>query len=424
MMTELSRGQRCHGILSVIILCVCFSSPLKAADWPRFRGPTGQGISSDAKVPIEWSDTKNLKWKLKLPGKGFSSPIVVGDYVFVTCYSQAEGDLEDLQRHLLCVQRHTGNIVWSKIVPSAAPEARGPGFGTRHGFASHTPVSDGERVYVLFGNTGVLAFDMMGERLWQQDVGRENAAMFGSGASLILYKDRLIVTAGDESESIRALDKKTGKELWKAEAASLSRCYCTPLVVKNAKGADELVISVPYEVWSLSPDNGKLKWYAETQVDTNSSPSLVSQDGIVYVIGGRRGGRAAIRTGGKGDVTKSNVLWSTSGGSYVPSPVLYKGHLYWINDSGVAYCVDVKTGKEVAKKRIGGQFYASAVLIKDKLYVVSRFRGTYVFTATPKLTQVAHNKLTDESDFSASPAVSDGQFILRSDKYLYCIQAE
>ena len=184
------------------------------------------------------------------------------------------------------------------------------------------------------------------------------------------------------------------------------------------------MISVPYEVWGMNPDNGKLRWYAETKVDTNSCPAVVSQNGIVYVIGGRSGGRAAIRTGGKGDVTESNVLWSTGGGSYVPSPVLHKGNLYWVNDRGVAYCIDAKTGKEVGKKRIGGQFYASAVLIKDKLYVVSRFAGTYVLAATPELTQVAHNKLSDDSDFSASPAVSDGQFILRSDKYLYCIQAE
>ncbi len=421
MTTESSRGLRFHGVLHIVILCVCFGSHLKAADWPRFRGPTGEGISQDANVPTEWNDMKNVKWKLKIPGKGFSSPIVVGDYVFVTCHSSSQDDLE---RRLLCVQRHRGNIVWSKIVPSAAAERRGPGFGTRHGYASQTPVSDGKRVYVLFGNTGVLAFDMMGKQLWQKDVGRENAAMFGSGASPILYKDRLIVTAGAESESIRALDTKTGKEIWKTEATSLSRCYCTPVVVKNAKGEDELVISVPYEVWSLSLDSGNLKWYAETRVDTNSCPTVVSRDGIVYVIGGRSGGRAAIRTGGKGDVTKSNVLWSTSGGSYVPSPVLHNGHLYWINDRGVAYCVDAKTGKEVAKKRIGGQFYASPVLIKDRLYQVSRFSGTYVLEATPELTQVAHNTLSDDSDFSASPAVSDGQFILRSDEYLYCIQAE
>ncbi|MBP87731.1 MAG: serine/threonine protein kinase [Planctomycetaceae bacterium] len=359
-----------------------------------------------------------------MPGKGFSSPIVIGDYVFVTCYSDAEGDLKNLKRHFLCVQRSDGEIAWSKVVPSSAPKVRGPSFGTGHGYASHTPASDGERIYVLFGNTGVLAFDMKGKQLWQKDVGQESAAMFGSAASPILYKDRLIVTAGGESESIRALDKLTGQELWKSEASSLSRCYCTPSIVTNAKGEDELVVSVPYETWSLKPEDGKLRWYAESRVDTNSCPTVVAGDGIVYVISGRTGGRGAIRTGGKGDVTESEVLWSIGGGAYVPSPVLYKGHLYWINDRGVAACVDAKTGKEVARKRIGGQFYASAMLISDTLYFVSRFGGTYVFKATPELTQIAHNELSDESDFSASPAVSNDQLILRSDKYLYCIAPE
>ena len=408
-----------------MIVCISLNSFLPAADWPRFRGPTGEGVSNDTEVPTVWSDDdNNLKWKLELPGKGFSSPIVVGNVIFVTCYSDADGDLANLKRHLLCVDRGDGQVVWSKVVPSAAPEIRGPSFGTSHGYASHTPVSDGERVYVLFGNTGVLAFDMKGNRLWQKSVGAENAAMFGWASSPILYGNRLIVTAGAESESIRALDKKTGEELWKAEASSLSRSYCTPVIAKHRDGEDELLISVPYEVWSLNPNTGKLKWYAETKVDMNAVPSLLTQDGICYVIGGRSGGRAAIRLGGKDDVTESNVLWSTTVGSYVSSPVLHNGHLYWFNDRGIAFCVDTKTGEAVAKKRLDGQFYASAVLIQDKLYVVSRFDGTYIFEATPELRQVAHNRLPDESDFSASPAVSDGQLILRSDKYLYCIEAQ
>jgi outer membrane protein assembly factor BamB len=413
-----------EGILQLVLLCTALNTSILAADWPRFRGSTGDGISNDAKIPTEWSDNNNLTWKLEMPGKGFSSPIVVGDYVFVTCYSGVDGDLKNLKRHLLCVHRHEGEVVWSSVVLSAAPEIRGPSYGTSHGYASHTPVSDGERVYVVFGNTGVLAFDMKGKQLWQRSIGTENAARFGSAASPILYKERLIVIAGAESESIYALETETGQEIWKTEASNLSRCYCTPMAVKTEAGEDELLISVPYEVWSLDPDTGERKWYAETKVDRNAVASPITQDRIVYVVGGRRGGGAAIRLGGKGDVTQTNVLWSTPLGSYVSSPVLYKGHLYWFTHRGIAFCVDAKTGKEIARKRLGGQFYASAVLVKDKLYAVSRFDGTYVLEATPELTQVAHNRLSGDSDFSGSPAVSNGQLILRSNDFLYCIERD
>ncbi len=408
----------------VAFLAVLFVSVVEADDWPQFRGPGGSGVSSDDGVPTEWSDQKNLQWKVDLPGKGFSSPIVVGAYVLVTCYSDADGDLEKLQRHLVCVDRRDGTVTWTATVPSTVAEASGPAFGTRHGFASHTPVSDGQRVYVLFGGTGVVAFDLGGEELWRKSVGAESAAMFGSGSSPILYGDSLIVTAGSESESIRALDKLTGEELWKAEAATLSRCYSTPVIAANPQGEDELLLSVPYEIWSLAPDSGKLKWYAETQVDMNAVPALVVGDGVVYAIGGRGGGRTAVRIGGKDDVTETNVVWSTNEGAYVPSPVLHEGHLYWVNDRGVAICVDAATGEEVAKKRLDGQFYASVVVIHDKLYAVSRFDGTFVLTATPEMEEIAHNRLSDESDFSGSPAVSDGQFILRSDTSLYCVGAE
>ncbi len=224
---------RAAGTLLIAAVSISLVTSLPAADWPCFRGPASAGISSDAEIPTQWSDDDNLRWKLKLPGKGFSSPIVVGDHIFVTCYSDADGDLANLKRHLLCVERREGKVVWSKVVPSAAAESRGPSFGTNHGYASHTPVSDGEHVYVMFGSEGVLAFDMKGNKLWQKSVGAENASMFGSASSPILYGDRLIVTAGAESESIRALDKRTGEELWKAPASSLSRCYCTPFIVKN-----------------------------------------------------------------------------------------------------------------------------------------------------------------------------------------------
>jgi outer membrane protein assembly factor BamB len=405
-------------LISLVLACVA-----PAADWPRFRGPNGSGISQDAKVPIRWGDQNNLKWKRELPGRGFSSPIVVGDCVFVTCYTGGEGDLQDLKRYLVCVDRHKGDILWSKVVPAVLPEFRSRGGFSHHGHASQTPVSDGERVFVLFGTTGVLAFDLKGNQLWQHSVGTETNARFGSASSPILYKDLVIVTAGAESTSLRALNKRTGAEVWKTEASSLADSYSTPLIVKNQEGEDVLLVSVPYEVWGLNPLTGKLRWYAATDVDGNVCTSLVAGDGVVYAVGGRQGGRTAIKVGGKGEVTRTNVLWSRSGGPYVPSPVLHQGHLYWMDQRGVATCVDARTGEEVGHRRLGGAFYASVVLIKDKLYAVSRYNGTYVLDATPKLTQVAHNQLSDDSDFSGSPAVSDGQLFLRSDNYLYCIEA-
>ena len=398
--------------------------PASAADWAGFRGPGSRGISDDTSVPTEWNDSKNLLWKAKLPGKGYSSPIVVGDHVFVTCYSGDGGDLSGLQRHLTCMDRKTGEEVWSKAIPSTSQERAIPRFAGTPGYASNTPVSDGERIYVLFGNSGMFAFDLSGKQIWQKDVGSESAAMFGSASSPILYKDNVIVPAGSESESIRALNKATGEEAWKTEASTLSRSYSTPIIVKNPEGSDEMLLSVPQEIWSLNPDSGTLKWYAGTRVDTGACPVLVAGDGVVFAVGGRSGGRTAVKIGGKDDVTDSNVVWSKTGGAYVPSPVLHNGHLYWVTDRGVVNCVDIKTGEEAGRKRLGGQYYASIMLIGKRLYAVSRFEGTYILEATPELTQVAHNKLTDESDFSASPAVSDGQLFIRSDAQLYCVAAE
>ncbi len=405
-------------LLTFLLMTPCL---VQAEDWSGFRGPGNLGVSSDEKVPVEWSDEKNLKWKLELPGKGFSSPIVVGKQVLVTCYS---GTVASVKRHLVSVDRQSGKINWVTSVDSKSPESRGASFGTSHGFASQTPVSDGKQIYVLFGKAGVIAFDLQGKEIWKKSVGT-GAAMFGSAASPILYKDHLIVPACSESQSIVALNKSDGEQAWSTKAGSLGRSYVTPMVATNELGVDELLVSVVSEVWSLNPGTGKLNWYSVNSVDTNACPGLVQNGSTVYVIGGRGpGGRSAIKLDGKKDAGELKSLWSTTGGSYVSSPVLTKDHLFWFTERGMGICVDAKTGKEVTRKRIGGEFYASAILIKDKIYAVSRFSGTHVFSATPEMTELAHNKLTDQSDFSGSPAVSDGQFVMRSDKYLYCIEAE
>ena len=410
--------------ISTATLLVCLlATPclIQAEDWSGFRGPHNLGVSSDEKVPVEWSDEKNLKWKLELPGKGFSSPIVVGPQVLVTCYS---GSAASVKRHLVSVNRQTGKINWVTSVDSKGPESRGASFGTSHGFASHTPVSDGKHIYVLFGKAGVIAFDMQGKEIWKKSVGT-GAAMFGSAASPILYKDHVIVPAVSENQSIVALKKSDGEQAWSTKAGSLGRSYATPVIATNELGVDELLVSVVSEVWSLNPGTGKLNWYSVNRVDTNACPALVQNGSTVYVIGGRSpGGRAAIKLDGKKDASELKSLWSTTGGSYVSSPVFYKDHLYWFTERGMGICVDTKTGEEVTRKRIGGQFYSSMLLLGDKMVAVSRFGGTHVFNANTSLTAVGRNRLSDTSDFSGSPAVAGNRMYLRSDRFLYCIGAK
>ena len=407
---------------SLAIVCLLsFPCVILAEDWPSFRGPETNGISHDKKVPLEWSADKNLAWKLKLPGKGFSSPIVVGDAVFVTCYNGGEGDLSELKRTLVKVDRKTGQQLWAKTVDAVLPEFRPMGAFAYHGYASSTPVSDGKTIYVFYGSTGVIAYDMAGKQLWQTSVGAETAARFGSSSSLTLFKNMLIVAAGCESGSILALDKTTGKEIWKSPAASMESCYGTPIVTKDSDGEDVILISVPSEVWALHPTTGKLKWYVETDIDRNCCTTLIVNDGVGYAVGGLSGGRTAFKLGGDGDMTKKNVLWSMNGGTYVPSPVYHDGKLFWVTDRGIATCVDAKTGQSLATERVSGQFYASPVLVDGKLIAVSRYTGTFVIDADKELNVVATNTLTDKSDTSASPAIADGQLFMRSDDYLYCI---
>ncbi len=411
------------------------------ADWTRFRGPNGSGVSADSEVPLRFSDSENLKWKTPLPGPGSSSPIVSGRHVFVTCYSgygvgrDDPGRAEDLRRHLLCIDRGDGKIVWSKAVDAVLPEDPPRGIGIpEHGYASNTPVTDAARIYVFFGKSGVLAFDLKGNQLWQTSVGTESSnRRWGSAASPILYKDLLIVNASEESKSIRALDKRTGKEVWKAQAASLELTYATPVLVPLDDGRRELVIGVPFEVWGLDPDTGKLNWYAETDLDGNIAPSPITQGGVVYVWGGfRNTGGFAIRAGGKDDVTKTHVLWSSRDASYVPSPVIRGENLYWVSDQGIAFCMEAKTGKTIYRQRLprtaggfgGKPFYASVVLAGERLYAVGRTSGTFVLAAKPTFEQLAHNRFeSDPSDFNASPALSDGQMFLRSNRFLYCIES-
>lgn len=415
----------------LLVLLAMTSAPIQAGDWPRFRGPNGDGVSTEGPIPAKWDLATNLKWKADLPGKGSSSPIVLGDRIFVTCYSgygeAAGGDAAQLARHLVCVDKPSGKILWTKTVKNSVEEDRYQGFITEHGYASGTPVTDGERVYAFFGKSGVSAYDLEGNELWNAGVGTSSSnRRWGSAASLIVHGDSVIVNASEESRSIRSLDRKTGKENWKTEADLLELAYGTPNVVKNGD-RELLVLAVPQEVWALNPENGKLAWFCETKLPGNVSPSINTANGMIYVTGGYPAtGSVAFKAEGKGDIT-SKITWTSRDASYVASPVLHEGHLYWIDDKGVAFCANAETGKTVYRERLvgggGRPVYASPVLCDGKLFIPSRWEGVYVIAARPEFELLAENRFPDDkSDFNGTPAISGKQMFLRSDKALYCIE--
>jgi outer membrane protein assembly factor BamB len=243
----------------------------------------------------------------------------------------------------------------------------------------------------------------------------------------LLHDDKVIVNANAESQSLVALDKQTGRQIWKTEAEGYTGSWSTPVVVKAPDGKNELVIFMSDEVWGLDPNDGGLFWYC-TGVRGSPTTSLVARNEVVYAVGGgpRGSGSTAIRVGGEGDVTESHVLWTQRLGSYVPSPVLAGGYIYWVDDRGLATCIDAESGEQVYRERLpdAGGVYASPIAADGKLYAVTRRDGTFVLALGPQLKVLAHNRLeSDDTDFNASPAVSSGSLLLRSDRALYCIEA-
>ena len=430
--------QRTFAIAS--LLCFAFSITSSGEDWMRFRGPNGSGISTSESVPLEWSDTENMKWKIDLPGPGSSSPIVYGDRVYITCYTgygvdkENPGEPAELTRHLFCFDRNNGHEIWKSSIPSAADEDEYQGFITEHGFASSTPVTDGEHIYVLYGKTGVVAFDMQGAKKWQTSVGTQSDPYkWGGGASTILVDDLLIVNAANVGRAIVALNKSDGSEVWKYADEKLVNCWATPIVVK-ANNRKELVMCIPAKIVALDPATGEEIWVADSPIANTTCASLVEHDGAVFAMGGRAGDAIGVRCGGDGDVTETHTLWVEKLRSGIGTPVVVNGKMYWVS-TGTAFCASCETGEYVYKQRIGEQrgegarrrpagSYASAIAVGDNVILVTRNGTSYVVKGTDEFTKVAENKIdNDEGPFNATPAVSKGEIFLRSDKSLYCISS-
>jgi outer membrane protein assembly factor BamB len=412
-------------VASILLLSTASAAAL-GGDWVQFRGPTGQGVSEEKGLPVKWSSEEGIVWKLKLPGAGASSPIVLGPRVYVTCYSgygmdvKEPGNMDDLRRHLVCVDRAAGKVLWSKTFEPILPEHKYTGEGAYQGYAASTPLSDGRRLYVFFGKSGVFCFDLDGNEVWHTPVGNKFSG-WGSGASPMFYKDLLVINASVEADALIALDKTTGKEVWRA--AKIGSAWGTPVLVTTPDKKVELALSVQGRVAGFDPDTGEELWSAAGHKGY-VCPSVVVHDGIVYAIGGG-GTSLAVKAGGRGDVTETHVLWRAKKGPNASSPVYHDGHLYWTSESGgVLHCQDAATGN-CTENRLApdvGRIWASPILAEGKLYFVSQFKGTYVVAAQPKFELLDHNVLEDDKSRSnASLAVSGGQMFLRNDQYLYCI---
>lgn len=424
---------RCLVVGALMFGCVGVSL-VRSEEWTRFRGANGSGQSQASGLPVEWSESLNLVWKCDLQGMGSSSPVISGNRIFVTCYSgygPSEGaDPQKMVRELVCVNATNGEIQWRSRATAASIEDPPRGYIMEHGYASNSAVVDEERVYAFFGKSGVVAYDLDGQVQWACSVGTESAnRQWGSAASLTLFEDLLIVNAAEEGRAVLGLDKRTGKQVWKAEASALELAYGTPAQIRREDGQTELVLAVPGEVWGLNARTGKLAWYVESALTGNVSPSPLVDNGAIYVFGGfRSAGGMRLRAGGKGNVTETHVDWKTPSSSYVATPIAVNGRLYWVDDQGIAWCLNAETGETVYRQRVPGlrgggrPVYASPIAGSGRIYVQTRRDGMLVLESGPEFVVLKQNRIAnDDSDFNATPAVYGNRLVLRSNRALYCV---
>ena len=450
-------------VLPPLLALLAVSSLAIAADdpnqtWPQWRGPLATGSSPTANPPTVWSESKNVRWKVPVPGEGSSTPIVWADRVFIQAainngkksaaqispapVSQALAAPLPQQRRggrggfgggakpteayqfvLCCLDRKTGKTLWQKIAREVVPhEAHHP---TEGFFACQSPITDGQHVYAYFGSEGLYCYDFEGNQIWSKDLGKMRILLgFGEGSSATLHKDRVIVNWDNEDDSfITALDKSTGKTLWKTPRDEKTT-WATPLVVEF-NGKAQVITAGTKKIRAYDVETGQLIWESKG-LTRNVIPSPVYGDGVVYLTSGYQGNSLqAIRLGATGDLSNSDsILWTVNKKTpYVPSPLLYQGRIYlFSSNSEILSSFDAKTGKPLVDgQRVDGLVgvFASPVAAADRVYLTGRNGAIVVIKASDKFEPVATNVLDDK--FDASPAIAGNELFLRGRQSLYCI---
>ena len=413
--------KRILGIVAVLMLSL---SVVQAENWPQWRGPNLNGLSNEKNLPVKWTPEENIVWKVQMPGVTGSTPIIWRDRIFLNV---AEGD----NLALWCVDKAKGTVLWKQPLGSGNVKMR------KHNMSSPSPVTDGRAVYIMTG-TGILkAFDFAGKELWGRDIQKEYGEFglnWGYASSPLLHEDSLYVQVlhgmkTDEPSYVMRIDKKNGKTLWKVDRPTNAirespDSYTTPALLRYGK-TTEIVITGGDCVTGHDPANGKELWRANgLNPDNNPSYRIVASPIIfneVIYAPTRNKPLLALRAGGRGDVTSSHLLWSTVNGPDVPTPVTDGKYFYIINDRGIVWCLDAKTGAEVyGQQRIKpGTYSASPVLADGKIYITNEDGLTTVLAAGPKFEVLSENPLNDYT--LSSPAISDGRIYIRTSGFLYSI---
>lgn len=409
----------------VPLLAVCtlllLAGPLHAANWPAWRGPTANGVTSERNLPTRWSTNENVRWRVPLPEPGNSTPIVWGNRIFLT-----QSIAKENRRTLMCFDRRNGKLLWQSGVEVKDQERT----HETNPFASASPVTDGERVFVWFGSGGLACYDFDGKEIWRTDLGKHDH-IFGYGGSPVLHGDLCFLNFGPgEREFLVAVDKKTGKEVWRHESPiratnDIHGTWSTPLITKwKWNSRTELISALRGQLAGHDPKTGRVLWQA-TNYGIQAKTSPIAGEGVVVISGDLKSAEIAVRLGGSGDVSTSHLLWRKEPPKRrVGTGVIYNGHYFGVQTPGLADCLELKTGKIVWEERLRGSgannaVWSSPVLSGDKLYIANQAGDVFVLKAGDKFEVLATNSLGERSNASVVP--SDGELFLRTHQALWCI---
>ncbi|MCR9115997.1 MAG: PQQ-like beta-propeller repeat protein [bacterium] len=401
-------------ITALFLLLTSIASMALADEWPNWRGPTGQGVSLEKNLPLTWSETENVKWKVALEHQGNSTPIVWGEKIFLT-----QANKDGRQRSLLCLARKDGSVQWRNDVDYADDEQN----WNANWFGNASPATDGERVVVSFGSAGMYCYDLDGKQLWKRtDLGKWEHP-FGNASSPVLVGDLVILWCGPNKKVGRnfllAVDKQSGKTVWEHDEKQGS--WGTPTIISVA-GRDQLLLSTVPHLKGFDPKTGEELWRCEGLTKYVYTSPLFG-NGVAVAMSGYRGAALAVKLGGSGDITADRLWHHEKNTQRVGSGMVIGDHVYIVEENGVPHCYNLQTGEEVwriSKRPSGGNTWGSMVHADGRLYVLMRNGTTLVFAASPKYELLAENRLKGEST-NSSIAISDGDLFVRTFKHLWCI---